>query len=554
MRSAVKREVQACAARALPDLGGATHAPALLVPGAKRIERLADAKDWWALPCLMLLAFLLRLFLVRYLEQVISPDGVQYVALGHSLIAGNLRAGLSADWPPLYPMLVGIASLFFRDAEFAGRFVSVLAGALLLIPSYMLARAWYGKRAARVCAVIVALHPLLIYNSTTLLTESTYTLLFTYGVLLGWKALCSGKGRAFLLAGATFGACYLLKPEAAGFLLLLLLMIMGRAAVSRPASWKAAARNALLLTVGFMLLAAPYLFYLRQQTGAWTLSGKMASHLWQGSRQAAGDLKPVSFEPLPGAATATAQLVKALRFEYEIFNLIFPPAFVLIAGLGLFRKSWNRRRIGRELYLMAFVAATLAGYAVTLPNIRFLVPLLPILICWLSKGLIEFAGWFAATLSRFKRAQSLKPYVRGFVLTAAVVLLLASLLPLFVYLLRGDKWGDYYGQKRAAEWIKEHGGVRAPIIMSTVPVAAFYAEGHNVELVDEDYAALIARARREKVDYIIVNERDFRYMTPRELMDERSPHAWLRLAFVFPEPLGHKVLVYAVDKGAGVGP
>jgi 4-amino-4-deoxy-L-arabinose transferase-like glycosyltransferase len=550
MRSAINQEARACVAALLPE-HGETQAQALFEGKSSRLEGLATARRWWALLGLTLLAFLLRLFLVRYLDQVISPDGVQYLALGRNLMAGNLREGLSADWPPLYPLLAGFSTLFFQDAEFAGRFVSVVSGALLAIPSYMLTREWYGKRAAIIGAAIVTLHPLLIYNSTTLLTESTYTLLFTSGVLLGWTALRRGVRRgSYLLAGAAFGVCYLLKPEAAGFLLLLLTMIVGRACFSRARSWKTSARDALLLCAGFMLLAAPYLFYLRHQTGVWTLSGKAASHLWQGSRVAAGDLKPVSFPLLPDAATAVAQLTKALRFEYEIFNLIFPPAFVLLVGLGLFRKRWSRRRTWRELYLLSFVAAALAGYAVTLPNIRFLVPLLPILICWLSKGIVEFAEWSAATLARFERAQKLRPYVRGLVLASVVAGLMASMLPLFVYLLRGDKWGDYYGQKRAALWIKEHGKGDASTIMSTVPITAFYAGGRNVELVDEEYAALIERARRERVDYVIVNERDFRYMSLRALVDERSLHTGLRLAFVFAESPGHKVLVYTPDKSA----
>lgn len=575
MRSAVNQEAQEYTA-ALPRQPGETQTSALVESQRRKwiaehaelnehgqeaereeawtLSGLASVAEWKLLLCWTLLAFLLRLFLVWRLEQVISPDGVQYLAMGRSLIAGNLHDGLSTDWPPLYPLLVGIASLFFRDSEFAGRFVSVVSGSLLVIPSYMLTRNWYDRRTAFISASLIALHPLLIYYSTTLLTESTYILLFTSGVLVGWSALRGYKGGFYLMAGATFGACYLLKPEAAGFLLLLLLMIACRRLFSRERSWKMSARNALLLVAGFMLLAAPYLFYLRQQTGGWILSGKVTAHLWQGSRLAAGDLKPVRLPLLPDAATAVTQLTKALRFEYEIFNLIFPPAFVLLVGLGLFRKRWMGGRIQRELYLCAFVVTTLAGYAITLPNIRFLVPLLPILICWLSKGIVEFAEWTKEMLLGFKGVQRFKPYMRSAVVTVVVLGLLAWLLPLFIYLLRGDKWGDYYGQKRAAQWIKEHDTRTTPVIMSTVPITAFYAEGRHVALVDEDYAALIERSRRERVNYLIVNERDFRYMSLGALLDGQSQHPGLRLAFDFAESTGHRVLVYAVNERAEGGP
>ncbi|HEY0404996.1 MAG TPA: glycosyltransferase family 39 protein [Pyrinomonadaceae bacterium] len=507
------------------------------------------SESGWSVPlCWMIPAFLLRLFLVCGFEQVISPDGVQYVSLGRALMAGNFRAGLSPYWPPLYPLLTGLSSLVFHDPEFAGRFVSVVAGSLLVIPCYRLMRNWHGERAAVVGASLIALHPLLIYYSTVLLTESTYTLLFTCGVLAGWTALSSGRSRAFLLAGLTLGACYLLKPEAAGFLLLLLVPTLCRKLFDKSSSFKTCARNALLLCAGFLLLATPYVLYLRAQTGAWTLSGKMAAHLWQGSRLAGGELAPTLNPLLPGMTTVVVQLTKALRFEHEIFSLIFPPTFVLLAALGLFRKRWTKGRARRELYLFSFVAATLLGYSVTLPNIRFIVPLLPILLCWSAKGVVEFAEWANETLAGAGGASRLLLPLRKIIAPLIIAGLLASLLPLSVYLLRGDKWSDYYGQKRAAAWIKEQDAASAPVIMSTVPIAAFYAKGRHVELVDEEYATLIARARREGVRYLIVNERDFRYLSLRPLLDGNIIHPGLSLVHAIGEAPGHAILVYAVDE------
>jgi 4-amino-4-deoxy-L-arabinose transferase-like glycosyltransferase len=516
----------------------------------KRITSLARfmaGRESRALTFWLLVAFVLRLFLLWHFEQVISPDGVQYVALARSLIAGNFRAGLSIYSAPLYPAFIGIASLIFRDIEFGGRFVSVLAGSLLVLVSHRLIRNWYGPKVAIIGAALVALHPLLIYYSTTLLTESTYTFFFTAAVLAGWSALSAAKGSRYLLAGAIIGTSYLLKPEAAGFVLLLVVMALSRRLFTKTAPGKESVRNALLICAGFLLVAAPYLFYLRHQTGTWTLSGKTAAHLWQGSRRAGGDFQEVRLPLIPDTATAIVQLTKALRFEYEIFNLIFPPIFVLLVGLGLFRKRWSADRVARELYLFSFVAATLAGYAITLPNIRFLVPLLPILLCWVAKGIVEFADWVNETLLKFKRGRTVNPYVTKAVVPILVVVLLVSLLPLFVYLLRGDKWSDYYGQKRAAEWIRaQQDRSQARVIMSTVPIAAFYLGGRNVSLVDEDYGALITRARREQVGYLIVNERDFRYMRLGALLDERSDHPGLRLATTFAEAPGHKIVVYAV--------
>lgn len=275
----------------------------------------------------------------------------------------------------------------------------------------------------------------------------------------------------------------------------------------------------------------------------------------QGARLAGGDPSPTPLSGLTDASTALVRLAKALRFEYEIFNLIFPTVFVLLVALGLFRRRWTRARAVRELYLLAFVAATLAGYAVTLPNIRFLAPLAPLLLCWVAKGISEFAAWTRETLARFHVAEDFNARACKLVAPILVAVLVVSLAPLFVYLMRGDKWGDYYGQKRAGVWIREHEvgrGLRAPTIMATVPVAAFYAGGRNVALAEEDCAALVSRARREGASYVVVNERDFKRMDSlRSLLDPRAEHTGLRLASEFDEPPDQRVLVYEVEEDVG---
>jgi len=506
-----------------------------------------------------LAAFAVRLAVLVCFEQVISPDGVEYVAHARSFAAGDFANGMSTYWPPLYPALVGLASFVFRDVEFAGRFVSVVAGALLVFPAHKLARLWYGRKVALLCAALVALHPLLVYYSTTLLTESTYTLLFTCGVLKGWSALKGTRRRTYALAGAVFGACYLLKPEAFGFVLLLVAMLFARTLLmkARLQRMKARLRHssavcALLLVLGFFAVASPQILYNRWQTGEWFLSGKTEGHILQGARSAGGDATIAHGPALPDALTAFVRLAKAFRFEYEIFNLIFPTLFVLLVALGLFRRRWTRARMKRELYLLAFVASALAGYAVTLPNIRFLAPLVPLLLCWVAKGVLEFAAWMRETLARMRVGVVLAARVERFAAPLLAALLVVSLVPLFVYLMRGDKWGDYHAQKRAGLFIREREskeGARTLTVMSTVPIAAFYAGGRNVALTGEDdFDSLIARARSEGVRYVVVNRRDFRNMDSlRSLLDARAEHRDLRLVQEFDEAADQRVLVYEVE-------
>lgn len=492
-------------------------------------------------------AFALRLLLLFGVEHVISPDGVRYAALARALAAGDLAGGLSTYWPPLYPALVAAASLALADVELAGRLVSVVAGSLLVLPVYKLARDSYGREVARLAAALAALHPLLVYYSTVMLTEAAYTLLFACGVAAGWAALGRAGAGRFLLAGVAFGACYLLKPESAGFVLLLAALgLAARLSGARRASPKDSLAGAAALAAGFLLLALPYLLYLRRETGAWTLSGKLAGHMWQGSRRA-GDSIPGGAGLMPDATTAVVQLTKALRHEYEVLNLIFPVVFVMLAALGLFASRWTLRRARREIYMLAFVAATLAGYAVTLPNIRFFVPLIPLALCWVAKGVLEFERWAGGTARRAGAAHAFTRAVSRAARPLVVALLIASLLPLSAYLLRGDKWDDYHGQKRAALWIRAREGVgREPVIMSAVPVPAFYAGGRHVALADEGYAEFVARARSERVDYVVVDERTVKLTRLRDLLDVGQAPPELRLVHSLAESPAHRIFVYTL--------
>jgi hypothetical protein len=512
------------------------------------IKRLIDTARLtgagWVLAGLTFLGFLLRLLCLR-LEHVLTPDGTFYLGAARQIASGHFAAGFSAYSTPLYPLLVAAASFLCGDLELAGRLVSLLAGGVLVVPVYFLIRRARGRRVATWGATLIAVHPLLIYYSTEALTESTYTLFFVCGVLAGWQALSTKRTRPFVLAGLAFGVCYLLKPEAIGFVLLLLALALVGGLKSKAVSRKNLFANCLWLLAGFLLLALPYLIYIRSETGMWTISAKLSRHMWQGSRLGNRALS-AGGELLPGLSVMFAQTAKALRSEYELLNLIFPPTFIALAALGLFRSRWTGRRARYELYLLLFSVATLAGYAVTLPNIRFFVPLVPLAMGWVAGGAVEGEKWFQQTLS-VKRKGNGRRLMRGSFISCVVALLVLSLVPLFIYLIRGDKWSDYMGQKQAALWIKEQAGAaRPPLIMSTSPISAFYADGVQVEMQDEDYAAFIPRARRERVDYIVINERDIKRTRLWPLLYEDSEHPGLRLVYRQTNMPEHKILIYVL--------
>lgn len=533
-------------------------------------------KEWQLLAGFVLLAFAVRLFLLRY-EYVLSPDGVYYALLGKNLVSGNFREGLSTYWPPLYPLLVGLSSLLFHDLEFSGRFVSLLTGSLLVIPVYLWSRDSYGKEVAYLSVILTILYPSLTFYSTLVATEPTYTLLLMTGILTGWSAISKGSRGAFFLTGLILGLCYLTRPEAIGYAGLMVVIILSTRLFSNQLRLKKILFNILILLLGFIVLSFPYTLYLHQETGVWTISEKLNAHFsvseidsnsrWFGlsddgqstlaDRLWAGNRIEERSHPVKAAimsGTGKRDLLnflflhlKALKIEYEVMiPQIFPPIFIILSGLGLFGTIWSKERVGREIYLLVFLISTLIGYAIMVPTERYLVPLLPILICWASKGFVEFENWLLKTTGYKNESISGRNLKLLRVLFLSALLL--SLLPQITEPIRAEKRNQSFELKEVAEWIKDNTN-SLPLVMSTSPLTAFYSGGRHIYLPDEEYPEVLEYARRKKVDYIVINERGVTKLTPplKFLLDDQSQHPGLDLIYKYDKEPGYKVLVFKLE-------
>lgn len=555
-----------------------SNLPAAETKSQQEGDRLSR-REWISVLGLTLLAFIIRLLMVRF-NTGLSGDGVWYATLGKNLISGNIKEGLSAYWPPLYPFLIGVSSLVFSDLEFAGRFVSVLAGSLLVVPVYLLCRNLYDKEVAFVASLLVAIHALLISSSTDLLTESTYTLLFTTSILLGLFALLRGRVSLFFLTGLSFTACYLVKPEAIGYIGLMTLLTLSARLYRRRVQTRKVLLSSLLLLAGFIILAGPYILYIHQQTGRWTISEKFSANLstadfnWRrltpdGQATRAdilwGGFRPESPAPEPSQSAAQTshssggivgklkklaqipvQSAKGFAGEYELFSQVVSPFFILFAGLGLFRSRWTSEQAGRQIYLILFVLATLFGYSLTALQGRYLVPLLPIFLCWTAKGIIEFEAWLAESFRPASKPGFQFLTNRKLVRWLVIAVLFFSMLPAIMSFMKKRTGAP----KTVAIWIKERSAA-PPVIMASGPWAAFWSGGKHFYLPDEEYPVVIDYARRKKVKYIVIEEAQiWRTSRLKFLLDEQSRPPDLRLVYKYEKAPSSKVLVFELTDAA----
>ena len=304
-------------------------------------------------------------------------------------------------------------------------------------------------------------------------------------VWLGWRALAAAHRPLLAAAGVVLGLAYLVRPEAALYLVALLLVALVLAVRDRTwLGWTPWIGSGL---VGFALVAAPYLVYLRRSLGHWTLSGKVAHNLVLDLGPSIGGA-PLAHPTVVLAHTA-ANLLAFLK--YSLPELL-PGVMVLLFLPGVLRRAREEGWLGREGVLLALAIppfGTLAFH--TEP--RVFLPVLAFVMPFVAAGLIATAGWIAG-----------RPSPRWSAALAVGVLLLA-LVSALRPALRPDPGEAVYRQ--AARMITET-EAGDTIVMDRKPFVAYYSGRRHAPLGAEITPAdLQAAARRAGARLVVLDSR-----------------------------------------------
>jgi len=503
-----------------------------------------DPKTMLAL--LLILGLVYRLFLLRY-RFAVAFDEVNYVKLGVSGHLKGLSAVLHTYWSPLLPTLIAFFCGPIRDFELAARLVSVLAGTLLVIPVYFLGKYVYDKNVGLLAAVFVALFPPLAFQSTQILTEPVYMLLATTAIFFGMRMLKIYSTGFALLAGIAAGLAYLAHPQGVGFFIMLAFWIMfgsltGLFLINRlRILWMV-----LPLTLGFLLVAAPYLWYLKRATGTWTFSAKASANLQMEARETPeGDpfrslnaentsvpidqifhegnfLKATNDGQTPVRQVRLGPFLK--KYAENVSNVLqsaIPEVLttipLLLLGVGLVGSPWQPQQGKLVLYLLSFVGffwlGVIPAFHITA---RYLTPLLPICALWVARGAQQIYQWLSVYMPLFKLSKRMDVLSSNtaFVLIAAAFLMLTFVPELGRVVSRHsdsrDVWADPVEQKLAGRWLKEN--VSGPkIIMSRNHAVDVYAGNfditESVTIPKSSLERVLAYAKHQHVNYLVINER-----------------------------------------------
>jgi len=498
-------------------------------------------------PAAMLLVVGLALAIRVYLSLTsycISGDGVAYLAMARRFADGEWRAALDAVYSPLYPALISLMHRWVADWEIAGSLVSAILGSAAVATAYLMTREAFGCRELGVgAAVLMALHPQTAGYSASVRTEAGYFFLTTGACWLLLKALNERRVLVAASAGLTAGLAYLYRTEAVGFLALGIVLFLAAGWLWKQASHRWAFTAACAFAAVFIVVAAPYVAYLRLATGHWSIGREFTAAMMYGMSDVArngGEWRRLGWSanvsPL-GAIFDHPRLYAdkvGQYFSVSVYNFVqaLEPLLTVMLAIGIWVRGRarcaglyrlfkelsqprllqgkgeraqkidslaNRRELKQgsnlpEIFLAAVVIFYFCGFTLSYTGTRFMVHLIPFVFGLVTVGIIG--------VSR-RLAQWCRPGSRRIVSTMVPAAILISLLPRTLWPNGYDMRGVRYAGQDIAQITKGPAAVAA-----RDGRVAYYAGARLIELPSLPPHDFCGWLHSERGDFLMVGEHD----------------------------------------------
>jgi hypothetical protein len=257
-----------------------------------------------------------------------------------------------------------------------------------------------------------------------------------------------------------------------------------------------------ILFLGFVLFSAPYVLYLKWDTGNWQISRKSSVILTFGLAEYDSSIEPAGMDDLEKASTLNliasrpflygrkvlSDAFRSLGVYFEALHYSYLP-FLFIGWFFFFRgRFWEKE----DFFLVAFIVFYLCLFALLYVNRRYAVPLVPVSLGWVGAGYLAFNEYFRRRWGR-----------KGYLITgAALGLFLATTLPKTLKAIGREK----LYLRQAGLYLREIPG--NPTILTSNGRVAFYAEGQYRVLLKE-HGDLAGMASGQVADYLALHAKVF---------------------------------------------
>jgi len=549
-------------------------------------------KPDWILAAAVCLGLIIRAVLVIFRQYAISFDEAHHLRLAGSFLQQGFGGLMHPYWPPLYPAVTAAAGLIVKNLETAGRLVNILCSTGIGVLVYIIAGDLFNKHTARLAAVFALLYPPLAFESTEVVTEPLYSVLGIGGMLLFYRGIINKKPGRLVLAGLLWGGSYLVRPEGVGFMMVAAAFITAAGLVrllrirfSQAVLWVAA------VCIGFIAAASPYLIYLRNETGQWTLStkgmvnqqleaavafdsGKVKDpffHLTEDNRHLPVDMAYHfgNIQDLVNMQEGSQRIVHIGLRQYaekyvrnvngvlkEALPRVMTAVLLILATAGFIANFYSRK----NWILILFTGATIFFFWFgVVPmfhvNYRYLLPLFPLCLIWSAHGAIHLYTWgekaIAECASAGSRFSRWRKKISG-ILVAGIIILVCFVLEagriFAIHKYTPGLWGEPVEIREAGLWLKNNTD-HAPVLLSINKAADFYAGQYNMKLGAsfsyDSIDRIIAYARYRQCEYMVFSSRYLAWFANCEpLMSPEKMPAETKLVYDRTGPDGVRTVIY----------
>jgi 4-amino-4-deoxy-L-arabinose transferase-like glycosyltransferase len=448
---------------------------------------------------LLILAFLIRIPLLIYPE-VIHVDGVLYVRHARQILSWDWSVGRTH---PFYPTLIALFHFLTPTDEMAGIWVSVIFGALLVLPVFYLGKAIFNEKVGSLAALIATVHPFLYTPSGSVLSESIFHFLLATSVLFGWYAFQEGRFKDIFLFGLLASLSYLTRPEGIGFLFVFAGWVLWVNPLGERRRWTKKTAIILLAFISFLVFSFPYFLQLKKDTGRWQISNKIAISMGSLSAEETSDAiekiretKKITFSSFIKSPIAVAKKIGAgtLISLYQ-FQQVFNPLLTVILVWGLLLSKGRSLSLKVNLYVISYIVYLLCIiHPLFRVNRRYTSHVISICLPWAAFGFIEIAEW----VRKKWRNETLQKRVPAFLLIAISIILFVQ-----------GRWihprEQRFIQREAGYWMGDHLPKESKV-MAAMPQEAFYSGMTWVRIPAANVDKIFEEARSKEVHYLVVDE------------------------------------------------
>ncbi len=444
----------------------------------------------------LILTLAVRFYLFKN-YYTINNDGILYIEAARYFWDGNWTGGLGSFYPPIFPLLIAAAYPLTGEWELAGQFWPLVLGVLVVFPLFGLIHRLYGPKVALAAIFLYAVSPYLSRLSLHVRSEIPYTFFLVLGLYFLQRGIDRGNLFWVLGTGISAALATLIRSEGVGLVIACTLYLVYRGWIKRGLKRRWLQLGILLL--GFILFAAPYVLYLKWDTGNWMISRKAALILAIGLAEVDPSTGQFTMKESNQLSVAHLILARPLAYAKKVFIDSFRSVgvyfeavhysylpFLFIGWFFYFRgRFWEKE----DFFLVAFIGFYLGVFALIYVNRRYAVPLVPFSLGWVGAGFLAFNEYIHRRWGK-----------RGYLITVAVVgIFLAGTLPKTLKAIGQEK----LYLRRAGLYLKGKPG--NPTILTSNGRVGFYAEGQN-RLVLKDFSDTTSLESVLDGDYLALDE------------------------------------------------